>query len=285
MGWLFIICAIIVVYYVFKTKKSQNSNYAQQEEIKIDIFADMLERKNSSEYQEDANNLTNLMKAVLNKNESEVKNILVHNKAEVNARTKNKLFTPLFFAVQTGNLNIIKLLIENGADVNCRARKEYYDTVLLQAISNNDLNVVKLLVENGANINANRTPTKNEDALFTAEILGHIEIIKVLNSYNMDKSSTTAELFIFIMGEDLEGLANYINTNNVDINRQDTYGHTLVMHAALVGSVPIVKYLLENGARIDLVDSYGHDIYTTLERTFEKGTKEEILKLIHTYEK
>lgn len=59
----------------------------------------------------------------------------------------------LLSACNGNNLNIVNLLVENGADVN--HQKEGYDyviTPLVNACNKKNLNIVKYLVENGANI-------------------------------------------------------------------------------------------------------------------------------------
>jgi ankyrin repeat protein len=69
--------------------------------------------------------------------------------------------TALFFAVRINNIDIIKYLIENGADLN--AKNEDYESVLhYAAYKKNNLETIKYLIENGADTNildySGRTP-------------------------------------------------------------------------------------------------------------------------------
>ena len=60
--------------------------------------------------------------------------------------------TPLIYSIETGQNNITKILIENGADVNLTANTEI-ESPLIVAIKNKNLFAVKLLIENGADVN------------------------------------------------------------------------------------------------------------------------------------
>lgn len=57
----------------------------------------------------------------------------------------------LFFAADKGHKEIVRLLLENGAKVNVTCMNS---TPLHQAVATKDLDIVKMLVEYGANINA-----------------------------------------------------------------------------------------------------------------------------------
>ena len=62
---------------------------------------------------------------------------------------KNNL-VPIIAAAQNGYLEIVKLLIENGANVDSQTELGY--TALELAASNGHLEVVDLLIQKGANL-------------------------------------------------------------------------------------------------------------------------------------
>lgn len=70
------------------------------------------------------------------------------------------------------DLEVIKKLIEDGADVN--ARDNY---ALRWASKNGHLDIVRYLIEHGANIHAN-----NDCALLHAENNGYLDVVKFLKS-------------------------------------------------------------------------------------------------------
>jgi ankyrin repeat protein len=84
--------------------------------------------------------------------------------------------TPLSIAANNGHHEILKLLIENGADINYTCYEGW--TALYSAVFFGRLEVVKLLIEHGADIDK---PTDNGwTPLHTAAFSGHIDIAKLL---------------------------------------------------------------------------------------------------------
>ncbi|MBP3367287.1 MAG: ankyrin repeat domain-containing protein [Treponema sp.] len=105
---------------------------------------------------------------------------LEYNKSLANAKNKYKK-TVLMRAAHEGQKSIVKLLIENGADVN--ASDEYGLTPLMWAVGGNKdfSDVVKLLLETGADVNC--INYCSQTALDMAEIGGLEKSIAVLKSW------------------------------------------------------------------------------------------------------
>lgn len=72
------------------------------------------------------------------------------NQTLINGRNHHGM-TPLHLASGSGQLNVVKALIENGAEVN--AGNAFGTSVLEWAAINGKVDVIKVLVANGANIN------------------------------------------------------------------------------------------------------------------------------------
>lgn len=70
----------------------------------------------------------------------------------VNIQSKEIKSTPLHFAAHRGYLNIVKLLLDAGADVNAQEGNYSKSTPLHWAATGGHLEVVKLLVEHGAKL-------------------------------------------------------------------------------------------------------------------------------------
>lgn len=133
--------------------------------------------------------------------------LLIENGADVNVRAKNGN-TGLCEASFMGHLDIVKLLIENGADAN--VIDDYGNTVLQDGVCSGNVEIVKLLLENGADVKGGR--------LDIAVNNGHVEIAKLL----IEK------------GAGVEG--------------KSILGHTSLYVASAMGYTDVVKLLIEKGA-------------------------------------
>uniref|UniRef100_A0A2A4K246 Protein fem-1 homolog CG6966 n=1 Tax=Heliothis virescens TaxID=7102 RepID=A0A2A4K246_HELVI len=129
---------------------------------------------------------------------------------------------PLWCAAAAGHLQLVKLLVRAGANVNSTTRT--HSTPLRAACFDGHSDIVKFLVENGADIEiANR---HGHTCLMIACYKGHIRIAK------------------------------YLLSLNADVNRKSVKGNTALHDCAESGSLNILKMLLGHGATMD-VDSYG----------------------------
>jgi ankyrin repeat protein len=74
--------------------------------------------------------------------------------------------TPLTYAIQKENIEIIKILIEHGADINCKSKP------LLLAIKKENIEIIKILIENNVSV-------KYHNFIF----IKNKEIKNILNNY------------------------------------------------------------------------------------------------------
>ena len=83
---------------------------------------------------------------------------------------------PLHIASKNGRLDIVKKLINKGADVN--ANNNVNETPLHDASKNGHLEVVRELIYEGANVNDKND--NNKTPLYLASKNGHLEVVKIL---------------------------------------------------------------------------------------------------------
>jgi ankyrin repeat protein len=83
----------------------------------------------------------------------------------------------MFETVQTGHLEIVKVLIKHGADVD-KPKTDVGATPLLIAAQKGHLEIVKVLLENGANID--KSTDDGIAPLFIAVQEGYLEIVQLL---------------------------------------------------------------------------------------------------------
>ncbi len=87
--------------------------------------------------------------------------------------------TALVYACLSGNAEIVKALIDEGLDINVADNSSY--TPLMRASERGLAEVVKVLLESGANIHA--IDSARETAFMKAGSNGHREVVAVFNSY------------------------------------------------------------------------------------------------------
>ena len=106
--------------------------------------------------------------------------------ADIKAKDSNDQ-TALMFAVKGSYAETVKYLLENGADVNARSIKQGF-TPLTIAAAVGDVNVVRLLLDHGADKNI--AERDGNTALDRARQYGHPEVVALLGGeVEVDSSS------------------------------------------------------------------------------------------------
>lgn len=170
----------------------------------------------------------------------------------VSVHARDNGWTPLLFAVLESYVNIIKLLADNRADVN--ARTAAGESALLVAVENGQYDVARVLLENGADPNVKCTVDNEcEIALLVAAATKHdnSRMVLLLMLYGADikacnESGQNALHVAAIYGNQdvVWTLLNYID----DIDAPDNEDDTALNLAATHGSTAVVELLLRKGA-------------------------------------
>jgi ankyrin len=233
--------------------------------------------------QVDANGITALIDAISN-NHVEVARYLVDHGADINA-TDWYGRTPLWSAVETRNqdfdattqensinrapfVDLIKLLIERGANVNARTKevppfKRHFlkgtgslawvditgQTPFLTAALSGDVTVMRLLLDHGADP---KIPTvQGTTALMAA---AGIDWVFYQTYDEGPKALLEAVQLCYELG--------------LDVNAVNSMGLTALHGAANRGSDDIIKFLVEKGAKLDVKDKEGRTPMTWAEGVF-----------------
>lgn len=180
--------------------------------------------------------------------------------------------TPLQSACAMGNVEIVRLLIEHGADVNYVKNGVAPFSPLMCAISNNDSNIdiVRLLIENDADVNYRIN--NNIDALrriVEARFYcpNSVEMIDLLYENGADitfcyTNGNALNLACFWKNED--AIRHLITNYEFDINFISPIGRTcLIDYCVGVSNVnqSTVGFLLANGADKRIKDCKGKTAY------------------------
>lgn len=210
-----------------------------------------------------------------------VREALEHDKSLANAKNKYKK-TSLMRAASEGQKNIVKLLIDNGADVNAADDNE--TTPLMWAVGDKrDFpDVVSLLLESGANVNY---VSHNLTALDMAKIGGLVKSIAILKSWG-GRSVQPVDPDVFIKAcetNDINFVIDALKTDSSLVNMTSTkgYGNFALMVAASKGYTEMVKLLIDNGADVNKRNCSGSTaLYGALDSEKWGVIKNQSLKLV-----
>lgn len=130
----------------------------------------------------------------------------------------------MFEAIEKNNLNELKRIIKNGADLN--VRNEQRDTLLLCAARYGFIDIIDYLIKE-CHFDVNSTDNNGWTALHLAAMYGRLEACK------------------------------YLVENGADINKQRKDGWTPLHTACNNGRVDVIKYLVDKRADISIKDIDG----------------------------
>ncbi|MFK7953267.1 MAG: ankyrin repeat domain-containing protein [Ekhidna sp.] len=206
--------------------------------------------------------------------------------------------TALITAVTNGNLALVDLLIENGADVNKHQETGLQATALMYAGYSNKEEIVNTLIENGANIDD--VDINNDPAINWASYYGNIEAMKAMINngaslnikskhglpvdvvYRLWHADSVAQVFRnSSFGNELEKkeqfLVDAVREGNyakaekllkkgVSANMLDGLESPLIHVTAEKGDVQMLKLLTDNGADLSIMNRVGQSAVTIAAR-------------------
>jgi ankyrin repeat protein len=228
-----------------------------------------------------------LITAVKQRKKVVVLTLLETSNINVNICSEEYYSTALIVAAQSKNTDIVRLLLENGADINLtnycndsalmiatadghfeivelllttagiaiNTQQKYCRyTALIKAAELGHTKIIQLLLENGADINL--TDYCNNSALMMATQSGHTEIVQLLLDKGADINLTNnrnENALIMAVKKDFQNIVELL------LAKPDIYcGYTALIKAAELGHTKIIQLLLENGADINLTDYYNN---------------------------
>jgi ankyrin repeat protein len=176
----------------------------------------------------------------------EVARVLLEYGANVNARDISK-WTPLRHALDKGHVKVAQVLIKNGADVGAQGLDEWMP--LHWASRHGQAELVQVLLEHGATMDAKDvygwTPCRR------ALDEGHVEVVQVLFQHSLSASSQNKSKSTLLHeasgGGDVE-FARALLKYGADASARDMNNSTPLHWASEGGHMEIVLVLLEHGA-------------------------------------
>jgi len=176
----------------------------------------------------------------------ELVRFLVEHGAEVNA-ADSRGQTALLVASECADANAVETLLSHGADANATDKEGR--TALHHAAERRDAVMVKTLLSRGADADRKSRDGRTPTSIATGN--GGEEIVKLLTNRNGRVTIHAAAG----MG-DLAALERLVK-EGIDVNRLDVQGQTALHAAANAGQLEAVRWLVEHGAKMDFPDEEG----------------------------
>jgi ankyrin repeat protein len=156
---------------------------------------------------------------------------------------------PLYVASSVGDLDIIRSLIEHGADVNKLSTTNF--TALYAAAENNNYQALELLLTSGATketINACGYFDSQANPLSQAVLNENISMVKLLGMYGGELNLSDSHLLKLCANHKDTHMAEFLLDNGADINKGYATGNTALVAATAEGNLQMVDFLLNEGA-------------------------------------
>jgi ankyrin repeat protein len=184
-----------------------------------------------------------------------VKRLVNENPGLVNSRNPNGRF-PLEMAAQTGQTEIVRFLLERGADVHMN--RSGATALHMAALYGGKTELIILLLENGADMNAR---TANGDTPLNLAVLGKQKAIAELlldkrAEINLENQNFTRLLNIAASGG-IGRIADIALKHEIDFSFRTETGNTLLHSAAEGGMAELTELLLSKGLSVETANIYG----------------------------
>jgi FOG: Ankyrin repeat len=210
-----------------------------------------------------------LVEAIRNEREDVVRQLL---DGDVTASNLNEA---LLDAVTVGHVNIIRLLLAKGANVNASV------LVLAIMMDRENEDVVRLILDHGADVNERIIGQDPETPLSNAILYSSLNIVRLLLNRGADVNVSDSSGFTPLIEAVIEGRGNVVRLileKGANINARSDYGETALIWATIKGYEDIVKLLIENGANVNIATAVGT---TALMLAEQKGFNN-IIRLLRT---
>ena len=229
---------------------------------------------NDFDYEDDLNGAIAIHVAAINGHVDCLSAILTRDPGS-SARMDYSCRTPLHLASEKGKITCVKLLINDGADVDALDNDERCP--LYGAAALGRVTCCKMLLEAGCNVN--QADSSNVSSLFIASECGNTKTIEVLLDYNADvniETSSGKTALMAAVGENKASACQLLLSRgaNPEIRMRSPHNVTALGYAALCNSTKSLRVLCDAGASIDkdLIEKIGNK-RLTLSRSEDEKTK------------
>jgi ankyrin repeat protein len=223
---------------------------------------------------------SNLLPAAICQKDETLVSILLDVGVNPNSPMGYNLKLPLVLAVELGNSNITKILLDAGAHVNAPPYDNDGRTALQAAAGTASIELVKVLLEARADVNAPPAGNHGRTALQVATEKGNIDLTEILIEARADINAPPSP-YSGVTALQAAAIGGYIRVAQLlldagaDVNAAPAseHGRTALEGAAEHGRTDMLQLLINAGAdmhgsvrtrAIELARRYGHDTLCAL---------------------
>ncbi|KAI1285660.1 Ankyrin repeat and KH domain-containing protein 1 [Halotydeus destructor] len=187
-----------------------------------------------------------LMLAAMNGHASTVK-LLLDMGSDINAQIETNRNTALTLACFQGRCEVVGLLLDRKANVEHRAKTGL--TPLMEAASGGYVEVGRILLDKGADVNALPVPSSRDTALTIAADKGHYRFVELLirrgAQVDVKNKKGSSPLWLACNGGHLD-VVQLLVTSGADIDSQDNRKVSCIMAAFRKGHLKVVKWMVKH---------------------------------------
>lgn len=172
--------------------------------------------------------------------------------ANINAKDEFLGNTALCFAVQNNNKEMVEFLLKKGALASVEGKEANRCAVHLSAMfAGDNIDILELLIQNGADVNA---LNNGRTALhYAAENGAGKKVELLINSgakINISDSKRETPLHLAV-AKGYQEIADYLLKNGADFEAKGFFGKTLLHYAVFSNSADMVKFILSCGVNVE----------------------------------
>ncbi|KAM0293820.1 hypothetical protein ACHAO9_001506 [Fusarium lateritium] len=194
-------------------------------------------------------------------------------------------YTPIVAATIGNHISMVQLLLDRGADqgADINTAADELSRALCEACEEGFLELIKLLVNRGADIKSRTTGGRKLTPLYSAILGGHLEAV----SFLLDQGCSTEEVYVaqgkplhYASVSEHSHIAKLLLQRGANIEARDNCGRQPIHLAAYAGRAGTVKLLVEKGADTKSRDYNGR---TPISHASESGRMSVVQLLLTTY--
>ncbi|XP_052760903.1 ankyrin repeat domain-containing protein 17-like isoform X2 [Mya arenaria] len=226
-----------------------------------------------------------LMLAAMNGHTAAVK-LLLDMGSDINAQIETNRNTALTLACFQGRHEVVSLLVDRRANIEHRAKTGL--TPLMEAASGGYVEVGRVLLDKGGDVNAPPVPSSRDTALTIAADKGHYRFVELLlsrhSAVDVKNKKGNSPLWLACNGGHLD-VVQLLVTAGADIDSQDNRKVSCLMAAFRKGHIKVVKWMVKHVSQFPSDTELSRYIATVADKELQKKCQQCFEIIVHAKER